>query len=62
MVFSNMNPPLKAGMSPHFLTGTNQAGAGFANLISWQATGEAEASIGLVLSSPLLSPGFGCGM
>lgn len=62
VVSSSMDPPLKAGMSPHFLTGTNQAGAAFASLTSWQAAGEAEASTGLVLSSPPLSPGFGCGM
>lgn len=54
-------PPLKAGMSPPFLTSTNQAGAGFASLVPWQAAGEADASIGRVLSSPSLSPGFGCG-
>lgn len=46
VVSSSMDPPLKAGMSPPFLTGINQARAGFADLFSCQAAGEAKASIG----------------
>lgn len=61
VVSSSMDPPLKTGMSSPFLTGTNRAGAGFASEVSWQAAGEAESSTDRVLSSPSLSPGFGCG-
>lgn len=61
VVSSSMDPPLQAGLSPPFLTSTEQAGAGFASLAPWQAAGEADASTGRALSSPSLSPGFRCG-
>lgn len=52
VVSSSMDPPLQAGLSPPFLTSTEQAGAGFASLAPWQAAGEADASTVLPIPKP----------